>query len=78
MADAWETLVANSSLPSGDAWEHLNNQNGTGSGTVYVFGDPIEAIIDTMEMALSIDNIDLVIDIDTSELIMEIDDEVST
>lgn len=28
--DAWETLIANSTLGSGDAWEHLNNQQGGG------------------------------------------------
>lgn len=32
MADAWETLIANSTLGSGDAWEHLNNQSGGGGG----------------------------------------------
>ena len=28
--DAWETLISNSTLSSGDAWEHLNNQSGGG------------------------------------------------
>lgn len=26
--DAWETLIAGSTLTSGDAWEHLNAQSG--------------------------------------------------
>ena len=30
---AWALLIANSSLESGTAWEHLNNQQG---GTTYV------------------------------------------
>ena len=34
--DAWETLIDNSTLADGDAWEHLNAQGG-GSGP----GDPI-------------------------------------
>lgn len=35
MADAWTTLKNNSTLDSGDAWLHLNNQNaGTGTGEI--------------------------------------------
>lgn len=34
MPDAWEILVANSSLNSGDAWEHLNAQQGGESVTI--------------------------------------------
>lgn len=39
--DAWETLTGNSTLPSGDAWEHLNNQTGGGEGgeTVFLIGE---------------------------------------
>lgn len=42
MADAWETLVAGSTIPAGDAWEHLNAQgggagiDGVGPSTAYV------------------------------------------
>lgn len=32
--DAWETLLVNSTLSDGDAWEHLNAQEGGGTGTV--------------------------------------------
>lgn len=32
--DAWETLTAGSTIDTGDAWEHLSNQGGTGTGTV--------------------------------------------
>ncbi len=28
--DAWETLIGNSSLSTGDAWEHLNAQESGG------------------------------------------------
>lgn len=35
MADAWTTLTNNSSLGSGDAWEHLNSQQG-GIGGKYI------------------------------------------
>ncbi len=37
MADAWMTLIANSTIPAGDAWAHLNNQ-GSGTGTLIVEG----------------------------------------
>lgn len=32
MADAWTTLLTHSTLNSGDAWEHLNAQEGGGGG----------------------------------------------
>lgn len=31
--DAWETLISNSTLQSGDVWEHLNSQTG-GESTI--------------------------------------------
>lgn len=31
--DAWEILHGNSSLPAGDAWEHLNAQEGGGGSS---------------------------------------------
>jgi len=34
MPDAWDILYDNSSLDNGDAWEHLNAQEG-GSGEVF-------------------------------------------
>ena len=30
MADAWATLLEHTTLSSGDAWNHLNNQEGGG------------------------------------------------
>lgn len=35
--DAWNTLLIKSTITTGDAWEHLNAQGGTGS----TGGDPI-------------------------------------
>lgn len=37
--DAWETLIAGSTLASGDAWEHLNAQQGGGTATYLVLAD---------------------------------------
>ena len=31
--DVWETLISNSTLAAGDAWEHLNAQEGGGGGS---------------------------------------------
>lgn len=33
---AWEILTGNSTLLSGTAWDHLNNQNGDGGGDVII------------------------------------------
>jgi len=32
--DAWSILKANSTLESGDAWEHLTNPSGEGGGII--------------------------------------------
>ena len=36
MPTAWEILKSNSTLQSGTAWEHLNNQAGGGAGDVLI------------------------------------------
>ena len=38
MADAWTTLLVHSTLSSGDAWEHLNAQEGGDGGPVRCYG----------------------------------------
>lgn len=57
--DAWETLISNSTIDDGDAWEHLNAQGG-GTGPddpVYI---PVEAYrdLDCLSIA-SIDHEDI-------------------
>ena len=44
MADAWTVLISNSSLSSGDAWEHLNSQltGGGGEGGFIYTSEPIK------------------------------------
>lgn len=44
MPDSWEILKANSSLPFGDAWEHLNAQEGSGACSA-VFNTEADVII---------------------------------
>ena len=46
MADAWEILYANSTLQTGDAWEHLNNQEGGGGGGYAVLADGLGITVD--------------------------------
>ena len=41
MADAWTILIDNSSLSSGDAWEHLLNQEGGSCDVRYVANSAI-------------------------------------
>jgi len=41
--DAWEILSGNSTLGSGDAWEHLNAQDGDGGGDTIIIGGDAQA-----------------------------------
>ncbi|RKZ36689.1 MAG: hypothetical protein DRQ49_17495 [Gammaproteobacteria bacterium] len=41
MPDVWTIVKENSSLPSGDFWEHLNNQQG-GTETFLTLSDGLE------------------------------------
>lgn len=45
--DAWESLIDNSTIASGDAWEHLLTQGGGGTGTYVVLVDGLEVAMDT-------------------------------
>ncbi len=46
--DAWEILYDNSTLTTGDAWEHLNNQEGGGGGDIIIVGGITTAHINTV------------------------------
>ena len=50
---AWQTLTANSTLLSGTAWQHLNNQT-AGSGGVVV-SDGINVEVNTMTVEIELD-----------------------
>lgn len=59
--DSWETLVAGSTIASGDAWEHLQAQGGGGGGTdqiVYVVGG-LEATMEDAQLSAAILNSDM-------------------
>lgn len=51
--DAWETLVAGSTIPSGDAWEHLLAQGGSGTGIIY--GDGVTIEMDELALSVSVE-----------------------
>lgn len=69
--DAWEILKDNSTLSTGDAWEHLNNQNsGTGSGTGT--GEDYPVYIDALFVEVSVLEYDL--QINTPDYDLELDD----
>ena len=46
--DAWGVLTDNSTITSGDAWEHLNSQgSGDGGETVVYVSEAVSSNIDT-------------------------------
>lgn len=79
MPDAWTILKENSSLESGDAWEHLNNQEtGVGIGLVLLDGLEIEMSdccfdveIQLAEMDVEIEN-ELTVEIEPTEYTAEV------
>ncbi len=71
--DAWETLIDNSSLITGDAWEHLNAQEGEGPGGSLVLMDGLELEIDTMEFVLELETVEFEVEIETNEFEVELE-----
>jgi hypothetical protein len=63
---AWAILTASSSLPTGTAWQHLNDQQGGGPVTLVLYGETsaelmadISAAIETTELQASIERPDI-------------------
>jgi len=81
MPDTWTILKENSSLDSGDAWEHLNNQEGgTGPGGSLVLLDGLEIQMGLQEYILEIDQAFIIeipenycIEVQKLEYVVEID-----
>ena len=76
--DAWESLTVNSSLSSGDAWDHLNAQEG-GIGVILIDEYLLEVddgmpdlLIDDDSFVLLVDDTELEIAIDDTEYILEV------
>ena len=72
MATAWEILTGNSTLPSGTAWEHLNNQQG-GSGVGVVLLDGLEVEMEERHVDVEVDLSALDVEVETQELDVEIE-----
>lgn len=70
--DAWETLVAGSTIASGDAWEHLQAQGGGGSGTYLILTDGLGVSMVTTEIEAVLDG-GMEIEIDQAGIVAEID-----
>ncbi len=67
MADAWTILIGNSSLVSGDAWEHLNaQQGGSGIGLVLLDGLEVEMADDCFEIEIDLPDFEIEIGDDFS------------
>lgn len=52
---AWQTLVANSSLSMGTAWQHLNAQVG-GTAVEYQYFGALEVTMDTSPFVVTLEN----------------------
>lgn len=70
--DAYETLIANSNLIDGDAWEHLQAQGGGSIGTYLILADGLEVSMVTTEIEVGIDD-GIEADIDQDDIIAQID-----
>ncbi len=81
MPDTWTTLKDGSSLTSGDAWDHLNNQiAGTGPGDGLVLFDGLEVELSDNDLEVELESIeydvevgeDVEIEIDNIEYDLEV------
>jgi hypothetical protein len=73
----WERLVANSTLGSGTAWQHLQNQrNGTGGGgtTVIYINDGITVELVEMELVAQLSDDGIAVDLEDAPLEITLDD----
>jgi hypothetical protein len=73
MATAWEVLKQNSTLVSGTAWEHLNNQEGGGEGIFYTLVDGLEVEMSECDVDVEIIPTSVEVEIDNNEIEVEIE-----
>ena len=48
-------LIANSTLPTGTAWQHLNSQGGGGGTSGIIVNDGIDVEVDTVTVEIELD-----------------------
>jgi len=71
--DAWETLIAGSTIASGDAWEHLQAQGGGGDISYLILADGLEVEMAGPEIDVDIQALVLETEIQAAEIAVEID-----
>ena len=71
--DAWETLLVNSTLSSGDAWEQLNAQEGGGTSTYTILSDGLDVNMATNDSTVELDSTSFNVDVDVSDIIIDVD-----
>ena len=71
--DAWEIILVNSTLVSGDAWEHLNAQEGGGISTYTILSDGLYVNMTTNDSTVELDSTSFNIDVDVSDIIIDVD-----
>ena len=76
MMDAWETLTAGSTIDTGDAWEHLSNQGGTGTGSIdyIILADGMSVEMANETVAVELDQQNIAADVDSTPVGVSIDD----
>jgi hypothetical protein len=74
--DAWETLIAGSTIDTGDAWDHLINQGGTGTGTIdyIILADGMSVEMANETVAVELDQQNITADVDSTPVGVGIDD----
>jgi hypothetical protein len=73
MPDAWTILKTNSTLDSGDAWEHLNNQSGeSGPGGSLVLIDGLDLEVDMSAYDVEIMEAGFDVDVESDDVDIEI------
>lgn len=71
--DAWDKLVAGSTIASGDAWEHLMAQGGGGSASYVVLTDGVEVEMGANEIVVEIEQADVEVVVDLQDIEVAVD-----
>lgn len=69
--DAWESLIAGSTIASGDAWEHLQAQGG-GSGTTIINTDGMVVYMEAADFTAEVEETSINVDVSYEDLSVDI------
>lgn len=69
--DAWETLLAGSTIDDGDAWDHIQAQGG-GVGDYHILIDGLEVTVEGMEIEIEIEQVEINSAVESAEVSAEI------